>query len=258
MAERKQTAGTVLNRLGGMGTFYNPNQQAIASAIRSGSLDRQDVQTLAGFQRWDIGSKGYQSLYPEVFGGMPQMPRAMSPYAMQIAALQALKNSFIGVGMEIYRTMINNQIASIRERHAGQLRGMAVRREQDFPLPDWMRPILGLPPLEEGDAGMGRGRDPRRGERTPTMSAEELRGLKISPLGAQTELDVDQQKYLSSFLTWQKAGAPSGTEGGGQFLQTLQRMSQGQGDYWTEFQRKSQGMFPQSGRLGVQRRIASQ
>jgi len=261
---RTQTAGTVLKKLG-LGTPWTANQTAVADMVRSGTLDRQDVNTLTGWQLGALGGKGYMDLYPEVYGGYggnpPRCPFP-SPEAMEMASLRALKNSLIGVGMEIYRTMIDNRISSIRRMYA---KTKVARAEKGFPIPDWMRPILGLPPLEEETVETGRGRDPRRDkEKTSTMSAEELRKLTVAPLGAQTELDVDQQKYLSSFLAWQKAGAPSGMGmgmvGGRQnaFMETLQRMTQSQGDYWAEAQRKWQSMFPQGGRLGVQKRIASQ
>lgn len=256
MAEEKttQTAGTVLNRLGGMGTFYNPNQQAIANAVSSGSLSSADVRTLTGFQLGKLGSKGYMGLYPNVFGGGAfQQFRVQSREEIEIAALRELEYSFIGTGMEIYRTMIANRISSLTKKS----------RERDFPLPNWMRPLLGLPPLAEEEDMEWRGRQGSRGrermeerKQTPTISAEEARGLKLAPLGAQTELSVDQQKYLSSFIAWQKAGTPSGMQGASTNM--LQRMAQSQGDYWTEFQRKSQSMFPSSQRLGVQKRIASQ
>jgi len=264
MAEEEtiQTAGTVLERYGGMGTFYNPDHQAIADAVRSGELPRADVKTLTSFQLSSLGQKEYAALYPEVYsgGGLPQA-QVMSPEAMEIAALRELRNSFIGLGMDIYRTMIDNRIASlVRQKRMG---GWEIAREQEFPLPDWMRPLLGLPPVQAAEEDMGRGGF-RKEQKQPTISAEEARELKLAPLGAQTELDVDQQKYLSSFLAWQKAGTPSGMGMGtvrgrtSPFMETLQRMSQGQGDWWAEFQRKSQSMFPSSQRLGVQRRVASQ
>jgi len=265
MAEEKttQTAGTVLERLG-LGSQYSVNQTAVADLVRSGTLSRADVNTLTGWQNMTLGGKEYMNLYPEVYGGYagnpPRCP-AMSPEAMEIAALRELKNSFIGVGMEIYRTMIDNRINSLRRTYARHpVSGIS---EQEFPLPDWMRPILGLPPVQATEEFTGRGRF-RKEQKQPTISAEEAKGLKIAPLGAQTELDIDQQKYLSSFLAWQKAGTPSGAGMGGlrgsgnPFMEALTAMSQSQGDYWAEFQRKSQSMFPASQRLGVQRRVASQ
>jgi len=255
MAEdKKQTAGTVLERLG-MGTPWSANQTAVADLVRSGTLSRADVNTLTSWQNMTLGTKGYTALYPEVFSGTGGLPQAqvMSPEAMEIAALRELRNSFIGLGMDIYRTMIDNRIASlVRQKRMG---GWEIAREQEFPLPDWMRPLLGLPPVQAAEEDMGRGGF-RKEQKQPTISAEEARELKLAPLGAQTELDVDQQKYLSSFLAWQKAGTPSGWERSG--MEALQRMSQGQGDWWAEFQRKSQSMFPSSQRLGVQRRVASQ
>jgi len=255
MAEEKttQTAGTVLDRLG-MGSPWSANQTAIANLVRSGSLSPADVHTLTSYQLSTLGSKGYMDLYPQVFGGGAfQQSPMLSPEAMEIAALINLKNSFIGVGMEIYRTMINNRINTLEAKIAPGA-GRTRPREADFPLPDWMRPILGLPPLEEDD-NRGRRRPDwaKAWKRPSTISAEEAKGLKVAPLGAQTELSVDQQKYLSSFIAWQKVGAPSAAG-----TSTLQRMAQGQGDWWQEFQRQSQSMFPASQRLGVQRRVASQ
>jgi len=269
MAEEEtiQTAGTVLERYEGLGTFYNPDHQAIADAVRSGELPGADVKTLTSFQLSSLGQTAYAALYPEVYSGAgsTEIPEPLSreqELYMEIAALRELRNSFIGLGMDIYRTMIDNRIASLSRQSIKQ----GWRRkptEAEFPLPDWMRPLLGLPPVQAAEEFTGRGGF-RKEQKQPTISAEEAKGLKLAPLGAQTELDVDQQKYLSSFLAWQKAGTPSGMGMGtvrgrtSSFMETLQRMSQGQGDWWAEFQRKSQSIFPSSQRLGVQRRVASQ
>jgi hypothetical protein len=257
MAEdNKQTLGTVLDRLGGMGSFYQPNQQAIADAVRSGSLSRADVNTLTSAQMRTLGQKGYRELYPEVFSGTGGFgrPQLMSPEEIEIAALRELRAGLTGVGNYYYRKLIDARITALQVRMGGR------DREVQFDIPDWMKPLIseGIPyqseeavlPKPTRAIGYGKGRRPVTKEAFPEGAG------KLASLGAQTELSVDQMKFLQGYLGWGKGGFATGA--GKQTPQAIQKMAANQQAAWEEYIRRSQSMFPPSVRLGVQKRIASQ
>ena len=239
MAEDKQTAGTVLERLGGMGTFYNPDHQAIANAVRSNMLSRQDVNTLTSFQLNTLGSNRYQALYPEVFEGSAQAPRAMSAEAMEAAALRELRASLTGVGNSIYRQMIDQRL-QVLGAWAGRTT-VGARSEISNMLPEWIKPFIsegnayqrpetGLVSQRRGLRGQGYTREP-----TAPIGAGKLR-----PLSAQAELSLEQQEFLASYLAWAKSGFPSGYGQGGalrsKLPEVISSMANKQGAWWEEYQ----------------------
>ena len=261
MAEDKQTTGTVLERLGGMGTFYNPDHQAIANAVRSNMLSRQDVNTLTSFQLNTLGSNRYQALYPEVFEGSAQAPRAMSAEAMEAAALRELRASLTGVGNSIYRQMIDQRL-QVLGAWAGRTT-VGARSEISNMLPEWIKPFI-----SEGNAyqrpetGLVSQRGGLRGQGYTREPTAPIGAGKLRPLSAQAELSLEQQEFLASYLAWAKSGFPSGygqgSAGSHRLAGKIMEMAGKQGSWWQEYQRQSQSLFPTANLQTTRQRIFEQ
>ena len=117
-------------------------------------------------------------------------------------------------------------------------------RPSGLPIPDWMNEfIIGETTFApEKRRGMSEDvyRAKTRGEETgmPTLSPGGVTG-GLRPIGAQAELTTEQLKQLSGFLGWYKGGRPSRYGGG-----YAGRLGEGWGDWWNEYVKLSESLFP--------------
>ena len=217
-------------------TWQNPQIPA--------NMDWSQPWTSYGTPQATQGEEGTQ-------GGGFHVPQVMSPEEIEIASLDELRRNLTGLGNYYYRKMIDARIQSLKIRIGKRDRPVSTQ----FDIPDWMKPLInvGQPYQTERDvlpqASLGN-RKPRRdyGERQLPKGTGQL-----APLGAQTELSVDQQRFLQGYVGWGKGGFA--TSGG---APAIQRMAANQQAAWQEYIRQSQSMFPPSQRLGVTKKVASQ
>ena len=117
-------------------------------------------------------------------------------------------------------------------------------RPSGLPIPDWMNEfIIGETTFApEKRRGMSEDvyRAKTRGEEAgmPTLSPGGVTG-GLRPLAAQAELTTEQLKQLSGFLGWYKGGRPSQYSGA-----YAGRLGGGWADWWNEYVKLSESLFP--------------
>jgi hypothetical protein len=254
MAEgQRETTGQVLSRIGGVGTRGDPNMQAIAAAVQSGGLSREDTRKLTSFQLAKLGTSAYRDLYPDTYGIRGGLqPSLISGDAIELAALRELRAGLTGLGNYYYRKLVDTRIAGLRKRMGANYADIG------FDIPEWMKPLIsegrpyetGEDVLPQKSSGRGMGRGYGREKELPEGAGQ------LVPLGAQTELSVDQQRFMQGYLGWGRAGFATRLRGDAP--SKIKGMVANQQAGWAEYVRRSQSMFPPDVRLGVNKRIASQ
>jgi hypothetical protein len=169
--------------------------------------------------------------------------RAESYPNQEIANLRALKAQFVSPGDFITLWLINKQMRLLQSRPGLTEPGVRTTKK-DLPIPDWLKQYIEPPQTAEVK---------KQGTFTEYQAPWWQRGSTLKPMGAQAQLNLEEQGQLQGYQQWVKAGAPTKFSEG--YLQKLA----GQPDYWGEYIKQSEELFPtQVGWLKAKRKPMAQ